>query len=481
VTVSESLRDDLPQLLGLLVALLVFAGTIVLFPSDIASHDVRLVLAVFFATVTLWVTKPVPYAVSSLLSVILLYVLGLVPTFEAAVSGYASNLVFFMILLLIIGKSIDRVGLDEWIANFLVSPSTTPDGSVRRLSTTMLLLTFIMPSGTARTVAFMPIIDQTNEVYRLDDDSQFRRLAYYVVGHLNPVGSLALMTGGGVSITVAGMIDSMVRPITWVEWFVYMAPPVVSLFVVAVVTVSLLYNVDDDLHAAEGVRADGSTDSIGADIAALTRQQKLIVGTLVVAILFWVLGSFVGVPTIVPAMFVVFVFSLPHVRVITADEVRDISWGIVFLLGTMLSLLNVMQTVDAFDLIIATLTSVLPMQAYQPVVLLVLFVAAVLVRGVFSSIAASYIILFPILLEFVRLIDANPLYFALGLAIILMCTTFLPFNIPTVLIAYESGPLRLRDVLLLGLVTMLLGFSIVALSWAVYWPLLDGAAVLSPG
>ena len=477
MTASTKSHSDLLKRLGLLIAVLMLPGVMFLFPLDIASRDVQMVLGVFLTTIVLWITKPVPYTVSSLLSVILLYAFNLVPTFEDAVSGYASNLVFFMIILLVVGESISKVELDKWIANFLVSSTTTPKGSVRRLSSTMLLLALIMPSGTARTVAFMPIIDQTNAVYSLEEDSQFRRLAYYVVGHLNPVGSLTLMTGGGASITIAGLIDSLVQPITWVEWLVYMGPPILLIFVLGVTCVSLVYDVDDDLHAAQDMRP-ANNESQESKTAPLTREQKFVIGTLIGAIVFWVLGSFVGIPTIIPAMVVVVAFSLPRIEVITASEIRSINWGIIFLLGTMLSLLDAMRAMGAFDLIINLLTSVLPMEASQPVILVILFVAAILVRGVFSSIGAAYIILFPILLEFVLLIGANPLYFALALPIVLMSTTFLPFNIPTVLISYERGPLDIREVFFLGLLTMVLGGGIAVLSWGFYWPLVDGISAV---
>ncbi|ELY97079.1 SLC13 family permease [Natrialba asiatica] len=441
--------------------------------------DVQLAFSVFLATVLLWITKPVPYTISSILCVILLYTLGVAPTFEAATVGFASNLVFFMVLLLLIGKSVAKVDLDEWVATLLVSPESTPKSSIRRLAATILLLAFIMPSGTARTATFFPIVDRVNELYNIDNDSQFRRFAYYVIGHLNPVGSLALMTGGGMAIAASALTSSIVRPITWVEWALYMTPPIVLLFTIGIAAASFVYDVDDDrdLQTRE-VRTDGSIDGIDGAPESLTRDQLIVVGTLLTATCFWIVGSFVGVSTIIPGMFVVLVFSLPGVRIVTAEEVRSINWGIIFLIGTMLSLLEVMQDLNAFDFLISGLASVLPLGAPTAVVLLMLFFVAIFVRTAFSSVSAAFLVMFPILLEFATLLEVNQLYLSFGLAILLMSTTLLPFNNATVLISYEQGPLTMRDVAVLGLLTLAFAFVIVALSWTLYWPFVDAVSPL---
>lgn len=467
------------MVLGLAGAVTVLA--IGIFASDIAviEYQIQLVFSVFLATVLLWITKPVPYTISSIFCVITLYGLDVASTFEEAAAGFASTLVFFMILLLLIGKSVTNVGLDKWIANFIVSAESTPRNSIHRLAATILLLSFVMPSGTARTATFFPIIDRIVDLHGSADDSQFRRLAYYAIGHLNPISSLALMTGGGTAIATAELINSIVRPITWLEWALYMAPPIILLFTLGIIAASFVYDVDDDhaLHMRE-VRTNGSTEMIAGTTNSLTNDQLIVVGTLLTATCFWIVGSFVGIPTIIPGMFVIFMFSLPGIRIITADEVRSINWGIIFLIGTMLSLLEVMQDLNAFDFLVTGLASVLPLSAPTAIVFFLLFGVAVLIRTAFSSVSAAFLVMFPILLEFAMLLSVNPLYLSFGLVIILMSGSFLPFNTPTVLIAYEEGPLTTTEVALLGLLTLAFAFVIVALSWTLYWPFVDAVSPL---
>lgn len=460
--------------IGLVLAGCILLAGVLATPPAPLDRQMQLVLTIFLATVVLWITEPVPYAVSSLLAVILLFGTGTVGTFEEAVSGFASTLVFFLILLFLVGKSVAKVDLDDWVANRLVTATSTPRSSIGRMASAILLLAFLMPSGMARTATFMPIIDQTNDLYRGQEDSPFRRLGYYLIGHTNPLCSMALMTGGGMAIVTAELINARVRPITWVEWGVYMIPPVVLLYLGCVVAATRIYDVEDDVTVEDQASTDGGvvSDDDGA-VQALTGQQRLVVGTMLVAIVAWIVGSFVGVPAIIPAMGMVFVFSLPGIGIITAEEFRNIGWGIVFLIGAMLSLLDVMQRTGALDVIIDLLFTGIPVEALGMGVVVVLLAFSILVRGAFSGVSAAIVILLPILLEFASMLGMNRLYTSLGLLIILATVTFHPFNQPTILLAYEAGPLTLREVVLLGVVTFCVGMAVVIVSWTVYWPIAD--------
>ena len=459
------------ETIGLLLALGILVSGYAVPPPAGVDADVQLVLSVFFATVVLWVTEPVPFAVSSLLSVILLYALGLVDSFGAAVSGFAETLIFFFILLLLLGKSVSKVDLDDWVAKRLVSATSTPQSSVRRLSLTILSLAFIMPSGMARTVTFMPVIDQVNELYDRPADSPFRRLAYYVIGHVNPIGSMALMTGGGMAIITAEMINSMVRPITWVEWAIYMTPPIVTLFLGCIAAASVYYDV-------EGVeREPAGTGDASASADPLTREQWIVIATLFAGILMWIVGSFLGIPAIIPAMIMIFVFALPRIEIVTTAEFREISWGIIFLIGAMLSMLDVMEELDALSFVIEVLIAGLPMDRHLVLVLAILLAVTLAFRGLFSGVSASIVILLPMLIQFADILGLHPLFFSFALLIILGATTFVPFNQPTILMAFERGPLSLREVIGLGAVTLLIALAVVGVSWLVYWPLVDDLVV----
>lgn len=190
------------------------------------------------------------------------------------------------------------------------------------------------------------------------------------------------------------------------------------------------------------------------------------------AILGWIVGSFIGLPTIVPAIVAGAILALPGIDIITADDIRDVSWGVLFLIGAMFSILNVMETSGTLVYLVDGITQYVPFSSlptWQAVTSLL--VLAVCIRVFFSTASAAIVIVLPIILEFGEITGTNPLYLALSVLIIIGSTTFLPFNTSAVLISFDRGPLTNREVVSFGFVTMCLSTVVIVLSWLFYWPL----------
>ncbi|WP_101295847.1 SLC13 family permease [Halegenticoccus soli] len=434
------------------------------------------VFAVFVFSLLLWLTKAVPYVVSSTLSVTLLFALGAVETFRAAAIGFASTLVFFLFLLLLLGQTIAKVNLDVWFASKLLSAGDRSPRPLRSLSMNLLALSFVMPSAVARAVTFIPVVRKLSEAYGVGHGSDFERSSFLILGHVNPIASMALMTGGGMAIITSELVQAEIRPITWVEWAVLMIPPVVVLYVLSALTAERFYGALSELDAS-AARANGgiSTPAETFDAAptdSFTDEQRIVAGVMVGAVLLWVIGSFVGVPTIVPAALAVGVLALPGVGVISREDIANVSWGILFVIGTMFSILEAMDATGTLSYIVDTITGAIPFTslAYGETVA-TLLALAVLIRVFFSTASAAIIVVLPILLSFGEALGVNRLYLALSVLIIVGSTTFLPFNTTSVLLSFDRGPLSNWDVFAFGLVTMCYGALVIAVSWLVYWPL----------
>ena len=461
-----------PRDVGIWTALLVLAAGVFAPPLGGLEREMQLVLAVFGVALVLWLTEAVPYVVSSTLAVVLLYALGLVDTFGEAVQGFAETLVFFLLLLLLLGGAIGKVGLGKVVAGRMLSERSTPRSTVRSLGAHMVALALLMPSAVARAVTFIPVVNRMTDAYELDRDGPFRRASFVVLGHINPIGSMMLMTGGGMAIITAQLINDTVRPITWVQWAVYMIPPMLLLFWLSTISAMLLYSLDDK-HTIEASSLDESmTTAVEDGDASLTRDQWIVGIVMVGAVIAWIIGSFLGVPTILPAVVAVAVLAAPGVDIVDRELVADVSWGILFLIGAMFSILEVMEATSTLDLVIGVLIDAIPFEAMAPwLVVGTLLVIAVFIRVWFSTASAAIVVTLPIIMEFGAVLGVNQLYLALSVLTIIGSTTFFPFNTTSVLLSYDRGPLGLREVFGFGLVTMGHGLVVIVVSWLFYWPL----------
>ena len=451
--------------IGLLIALVVL-GVGVFFPSpDGVSPSAQRALAVFLTALILWLTRPLPYIVSSILCVVLLFVLGTVDSFAAAATGYTSTLVFFLLLLLLLANTISSVGLDVRLAERLLVAERSPFRTFGSIAGSVLALALVMPSSMARAITFIPVVDRL--ATRFGPSEGFERGSYLLLGHVNPIASMALMTGGGMALVTSEIVNESVRTVTWVEWAVMMLPPTVVLYGLATASAGLLANID-------GTKRTETDESLPTDEdpEPVTRDQYIVGGVTLGAVVGWVVGSFVGLPTILPAIVAVAVLALPGVEIITAEDIAEVSWGIIFLIGAMLSILDVMETTGAITLVVEGLTRWIPFAALtQWQVVLALLAMAVGIRILFSTGSAAIVVILPIVLEFGGVFGVDRLYLALSVLLVVGSTTILPFNTTAVLVSMDRGSLSHHDVARFGVLTMLLSLVVVAVSWLVYWPL----------
>ncbi|AFO57578.2 sodium/sulfate symporter [Natrinema sp. J7-2] len=479
------------QMVGLIVAAGILVVGILLPTLPSLSVAEQRALAVFLSTLVLWLTRPVPYVVSSLLSVALLFALGVVDSFDVAATGFTSTLVFFLLSLLLLGDAVTNVGLDRWLARRLLSAESTPSRTLQSVSGSVLALALVMPSAMARAVTFVPVVKRFAGTFEPDGDGEggFERAAFLVLGHVNPIASMALMTGGGMALVTSEIVTTTVEPITWVDWAVLMVPPTMVLYAAAAVAAGHFAGIGSQTTVSAGDSTQLETADVGlppsatgtetppaADVekASLTRDQRLVVLVLCGTIAGWVGGSFVGIPMVLPAVAAVTALSMPSVGVITTDDIAETSWGIIFLIGAMLSILDALQATGAIELVIGVLTRLIPFAALTDWQLVAVLVGlAVGIRTLFSTGSAAIVVTLPIILELAAAFEINRLFLALTVLLVVGSTTILPFNTTAVLVSMDQGPLSNRDIATFGLVTMALAVVVAALSWMIYWPLVS--------
>ncbi|WP_435075527.1 SLC13 family permease [Halorubrum sp. HHNYT27] len=457
-------RDiDIVPAIGVALGVVCLYGSVAGFPVDGLTPTGQRVLGLFFFALVMWLTKPVPFAISSLTTVVLLYVLGIADSFAVAASGFSSRLIFFLIILLLLGNTISKVGLDELIARRLLV-ADSPAETIRLAAAGLLALSFMMPSALARTVAFLPLFEELDELWDVPDDENFLLNAHLILGHVNPVASMGLMTGGGMAILSSEFIRSSVTDISWLDWAVLMLPPTVFIFVLAVATILFLHPV--------GAATASTPEQKRPSGTGFNRDQRIVIGVMIAVIFLWVVGSFVGVPTILPPTAAILFLALPGLRIVTADDVTTISWGIIFVFGTMFSLLEVLESSGVLTWVIGNAEQALPFASlplWQTVTLLLAL--AFVVRLFFSTASASLLVLFPVMLRFADTFEINALFLSLSLMMVVGCSTVFPFNTTTVLLTYDKGPMSSVDVMVTGLITT--GYAVIAivLCWGFYWPL----------
>jgi sodium-dependent dicarboxylate transporter 2/3/5 len=455
------------QYASIVLALTCLAYGVFATPPTGLSRTGLLALGVFGFGLILWQSKAIPLVATGLLVVGLLYALGITESFREATSGFSSTLFFFFFTILTLGHSISKVGLDMRVARRLLATSSTPRASHRQLGKYVLLLSFVMPSGLARMVAFTPIIDEVRNMYGLDRESSFATSSFLLLGQLNPIASMSLMTGGGLSIIGAQLVHTAGYSIDWVGWAVYMLPPTVFIYVLGFLAVAWLHPPTGGNHSEDLSRYTRSVES-------LTRPQRAVIVVMGGTLFAWAVSSFLELPTLLPAIVAVGLLSAPPARVLGPEDFSTISWGILFLVGSMLSLIEALEATGTFEWLIEAVSSVVPFDAFgAPTAVAILLAIVVGMRLFFPTGSTCLIVMVPIVISFGRTYDLNVLYLSLSTVLLVGSTVLVPLHLPPSLLAYNRGFVDTREVFVYGLCTLAFAVISVCLAWSLYWPLVE--------
>lgn len=441
-------------------ALAVFAAARLAPPLDGLTPLGQSVLGALVAGTLLWVSEAIPLGLTALIVTALL---GLCPGLRVPdiASGFAGQVVLFLIGAVGLGAAVESSGLAARAARFL---SRRARGSPARLYIQMVaslpILALLIPSAITRNAVLIPAYRDALDAMGLNQASRAGRAIMLALGVLNPLASSAFLTGGITSITAATLIGGF----SWLGWFSLMAVPYYALLCGGAILLWLLVG-----------RFESTDHSLASDAARhpYTAAEKRTLAVLALAAGLWLTDSIHQLSPAIPALLGAAILLLPGVGVISWKTFESrLSWGLILTVGTSLSLATLMTTTGAAAWLGQLLLGHLSALAAVPLLLMAtLIVAAVLVHLAITNLAACIALLLPINATVAAAAGLNPIVTSLALTIAVDAVILYPVQTASNLMAYEAGYFSRADVVKLGLGMLVLTLLIVVLV-VPYWALL---------
>lgn len=369
---------------GILVGALVGTAVIAvgpLFPS--LSPAGRYALATMFFAAVLWVTEALPLPVTALCIPILLSVFGVHPTFAAGVVGFADPVIFLLLAGFMLARTLQKYGIDRRVAFHLVHRlGTSPRRLVLALMVATALLSMVI-SNSATTAMMVPVAlgvarqvsGTPTPVERAPAPvtSNMEIAALLGTAYAASIGGVGTLIGTPPNaIVVSQLFARLGYRITFVDWLLVGLPLVaVSLPLAWYLLTFRIYPPDvDDVsemreHARETLETMGSLDAKGRRVVYITAATaglwilgglgsvfapylpatwhttlfggsgESIFGTGHQGLLYFVVVGLLAVPALVVA------------GTVEWDDLADIDWGTLLLLGGGISLANALSETDA--------------------------------------------------------------------------------------------------------------------------------------
>mgnify|MGYP002716186989 FL=1 len=478
---SPSLR--LPW--GLVLALL--AGLAIIFLPEQAGLPLagQRMLAILAFAVIVWISEAVSYEVSAIMILALMaFLLGSAPTLadpdkligtkdalNMALSGFANSALALVASALFIAAAMTQTGLDKRIALLTLSKvgASTHRVLLGAIVVTI-LLSFIVPSATARVACMVPIMMGVIAAFGVDKRSAFAGGIMILVAQATSIWNVGIQTSAAQNLLTAGFMQKLLgQSVTWTDWLIAGVPW--SLLMSAV-----LYWVILRVMPPETDRIEGGKEAVRkalSELGPMTFDERKLLAIVLTLLGFWATeGKLHSFDTASTTLVGLAALLMPGLGVMSWKQAQPrIPWGTVIVFGVGISLGGTVLATGAGTWLAKLLVTHLGMDGLSPFwVFAVLGGFLIIIHLGFASATALTSAMLPIMIALLLQLggDINPLGMSMLLGYVVSFGFLLPINAPQNMVCIGTDTFTARQFLRTGIWLTLAGYGLMlvfALTW----------------
>ena len=428
------------QLIGIIGAVLVLVISMFL-PAmgDITQVGMR-TIGMLAAFLILLVTEALPVVVISLIFCALMPLLGVVPSFGKALSGYAEPIVFFTLASFGIAAALTTIPLSRRILRALLRAFGKNVGQVLLSMMAACALLSSIVSNVPTCAIFMAIALDFVKLYDNEDEKRRSARAFMIaIPVASMIGGMMTPAGSSINLLAMGQLEAYAgMEITFVQWMMAGIP-------LSLVMIPLAWWIMCKVYKP----AEVTPEQVKSFIASMdipdkmdSKERKVCVITIVMLAL-WIASSWVkGINVMIVAMLGCCFMFLPGVEVLDVNTfLRENSWDAFFLVGSVISIANAMIT----NGVSAAIANAIPAMNVGLPVLLAFTAVLIFVTLVVIPVASSMIPIMAVpLIAIATGAGASPALIMLAAALCAGNCYLLPLDtVP--LITYAKGYYSMTD------------------------------------
>ena len=476
-----------PKLWALGVAAAVLLGILLLPPAAGLPVAGQRVLAVFGFAIVVWVSEALDYAVSAIvITALLAFLLGLSPDvanpkvllgtvkgLTLAVSGFSNTALILVAAALFLSVAMTITGLDRRIALVILSKvgvrtSRVVIGGIL----VSIVLSFLVPSATARAAAVIPIMLGIVLAFGVEKRSRLAALVMITTVQAVSVWNVGVKTAAAQNMVAVGFMQTMLhQDITWLSWLIAAAPFSIAMsFALYFIMMRMLPPETDSVPGGLAV-----VERERAALGPMSGKEKRLLTVSLILLALWateqIVHPFDSSTTTTAAVALLF---LPGIGVMEWKEAQArIPWGTIVLFGVGISLgTALLQTKAAAWLANLIVTAFGLNQVGSLAILMVLAAFLIVIHMGFASATALASSMIPIVIAVLQKVQ-TPGISVLGLTMVLQFVVsygfILPVNSPQGMVAYGTETFAAKDFVRTGAVLTVVAYLLTIVFGATYW------------
>lgn len=483
----EEKKESWGHRYGLLIAVVAMALVYLLpTPADLPTQGHRLIGILVFA-VLIWMTEGVSYPVSSFVIITLMsFALGMAPNpaspekllgtgkaLSMALSGFSTSSWALVAGAMFLSAAMMHTGLDKRIALVVMSHiGVKSNRLVMGVIFVGFLLSFFVPSTTARVSCMVPIVIGIIRAFGLKEGSVFAGVMMMAVAQADSLWNIGIKTAAAQNMVAIGFIQQVLgKDISWLEWFIAAAPYAAVMSVV-------LYYILIKFMPPEVKEMPGGKEALEKMIKEMgpvsVSEKKLLIVSLLL-LFFWVTEKKLHpFDTTTVTITGIMLLMLPRFGVMTWKEaVPHINWGTIALFGIGISLGSALLKSGAAIWLANHFVDLFGMSSMTPLMIIMLMAVFLTVIHLgFASATGLASAMIPIVIAVLQSVD-GPGINVLGMTMILQYTIcfgyILPVNAPQNMIAYSTGYITSEDFLKTGIPMTIAALIMIGVFSMTYW------------
>ncbi|MEO1061800.1 MAG: DASS family sodium-coupled anion symporter [Actinomycetota bacterium] len=450
--------------IGLVLALAWFVGVLLVGARGGLTDESSRMLAIFGAAVILWVSEAIPLAATSILviaaQILLISDEAIVSTsdgFEAPPYQSLFATLAHPVLMLFLGGFVladaaAKFRLDRNLAGVLLRPfGSSPRALVGGLMAITAVLSMFM-SNTATTAAMMAVVLPV--AAGLDRADPLRVGLVLAVPIAANVGGLGTPVGSPPNAIALGRLSDEGIGVDFIRWMAMAVPIAAIVLVFAWVVITR--------------RFPASTDRVDLSIGGTferSRPALILYVTFALTIVGWVSEPLHGIPSSIIGFLPVVI--LLSTQVIDVDDLRNLSWHVLWLVGGGIALGNGVSSTGLDEWLVGrfdwgSLATLLLLAALA-------LLALVMSTLISNSATANLVVPIGVSLAASDAVDLDPLLAGVVIAMACSLAMALPVSTPPNAVAYATGNVQTKDLAFVGVLVGIVGLVLVVLVAPPIW------------
>ncbi len=294
------------------------------------------ILAILALTVSLWVFEVFPNAITSVLMLALMIMVGVKPAI--ALSAFSEQAYWILVVVLFYGYAMQSTGLARRLSFVMLNlfPATYP-GILGALFLIGLILSLGVPSMTVRTAIMTPIAWALVQALGIEPKGRGSALIMISTVEMAVIPGCATLLGSLWGPLMITLFSKRGLDLQWVPWARAMFLPTVIWSVLLLVGNYLSMKPEREITVGKAFAR--------AELAKLGRMSRHELATTIIVILsivYWITGSLHHLPTYVIGMFAMAAFTWVGI-LREKDFGGAVNWSLLLFLGAVFGLPNIIE------------------------------------------------------------------------------------------------------------------------------------------